>query len=122
MEEKDSDSRGLNRKCRIFQMDPFIDDSDVIHVGRRLQNFHVSDDCKHSILLPRKGKVSDLIIKHYHSKVAHGGRGFTLNKIREAGYWIAGANSAVRKVMSNCVECRRFRGRLGEQKMGNLPT
>ena len=103
-------------------MDPFIDDSDVIHVGRRLENFHVSDDCKHSILLRRKGKVSDLIIKHYHSKFAHGGRGFTLNKTREAGYWIAGANSAVQKVMSNCVECQRFRGRLGEQKMANLPT
>ena len=87
-------------------MDPLIDDSDVINVGRRLQNFHVSDDWKHSILLPRKGKVSDLIIKHYHSKVANGGRGFTLNKIREAGYWIAGANSAVQKVMSNCIVLR----------------
>ena len=81
MKGKDSDSRGLNTKCRISQMDLFIDESDVIHVGGRFQNSHISDDCKHPVLLPRKGKVSDLIIKHCHSKVAHGGHGFPLNEI-----------------------------------------
>ena len=59
---------------------------------------------------------------YYHSNVAHGGCGFTLNEIRGAGYWIVGANSAVKKVISNSVECRRFRGRVGEQKMANLPA
>ena len=44
MKRKDSDSRGLNRKCRISQLDLFIDESDVIHVGGRLQNSHISDD------------------------------------------------------------------------------
>ena len=102
MEGKDSDSRRLNRKCSISQLDLFIDESDVICVGGRLQSSCISDDC---ILLPRKGKVSDLIIKHCHSNVAHGGCGFTLNEIRGAGYWIVGANSAVKKVISNCVEC-----------------
>ena len=122
MKGKDSDSRVLSRKCRISQLDPFIDESDVIRVGGRLQNSHISDDCKHPILLPRKGKVSDLIIKHCCSKVAYGGRGFTLNEIRGAGYWIVGANSAIKKVISNCVECQRFRGIVGEQKMANLPA
>ena len=62
MEGKYSDSRRLNRKCSIFQLDSFIDESNVIRVGGRLQSSHISDDCKHPILLPRKGKVSDLII------------------------------------------------------------
>ena len=114
MEGKDRDSRRLNRKCSIYQLDPFIDEYDVICVGGRLQSSHISDDCKHPILLPRKGKVSDLIIKHCHSNVAHGGRGFTLNEMRGAGYSIVGANSAVKKVISNCVKCQRFRGRVGE--------
>ena len=76
MERKDSDSRRLNKNCRISQLDPFIE-SDLIRVGGRLQNSQIGDDCKHSILLPRKGKVQDLIIKHCHNKFAHGGRGFT---------------------------------------------
>ena len=86
MEGKDSDSRRLNRKCSISQLHLFIDESDVIRVGGRLQSCHISDNCKHSILLPRKGKVSDLIIKHCHNNVAHGGHGFTLNEIQGAGY------------------------------------
>ena len=57
--------------------------SDVIRVVRRLQHSHISDDCKHPILLPRKGKVSDLIIKHCIGKVVQGGHGFTLNEIEE---------------------------------------
>ena len=122
LERKNSDSRWLNRKCRITQLDQFIDESNVIRVGGRLQNSYISDDCKHPILLPRKGKVWDLIIKHWHSKVAHGGSGFTLNEIQGAGYWIVGANSAVKKVTSNRIEYRRFRGRVGEQKMANPPA
>ena len=122
MEGKDTDSRRLNKNCRISQLDSFIEESDVIRFSGRLQNSHISDDCKHPILLPKKGKVSDLIIKHCHSKVAHGCRGITLNEIRGAGYWIVGTNSAVKKVISNCVECRRFRGREGEQKIANLPA
>ena len=70
MEGIDSDSRRLNRKCSISQCDPFIDESDVISVGGRLQSSHISYDCKHPILLSRKGKVSDLIIKHCHNNVA----------------------------------------------------
>ena len=115
MEGKASDSRRWNRKCSISQLDPFIDESNLIRVGGRLQNSHVSDDCKHPILLPRKGEVSYLIIKHCHFQVAHGGRGFTSNEIRGPGYWIVGANSTVKKMISGCVEC-------GEQKMANLPA
>ena len=112
----------MNGKCSISQLDPFINESDVVRVGGRLQNSDISDDCKHPILLPRKGKVSDLIIKHCHRNFAHGGRGFTLNEKRGSGGWIAGANSAVKKVISNYVECRRFRERVGEQTMANLPA
>ena len=42
----------------------------------------------------RKEEVSDLIIKHFCNKDAHGGCGFSLNEIRGAGYWTVAANSA----------------------------
>ena len=71
----------LNKNCRISHLDPFTDESDVTLAGRGLQNSHISDNCKHPILLPKKGKVSDFIIKHCHSNVPHGGYGFNLNEI-----------------------------------------
>ncbi len=36
-------------------------------------------------------------------------------------YWIINANSACRKVISECVVCRRLQGKIGEQKMADLP-
>ena len=53
---------------------------------------------------------------------AHGGRGITLNQIRSSGYWIVGANSAVKNFIFRYVDCRRLRRRIGEQKMTDLPT
>ena len=53
---------------------------------------------------------------------AHGGRGITLNQIRSSGYWIVGANSAVKNFIFRYVDCRRLRRRIGEQEMADLPT
>lgn len=36
-------------------------------------------------------------------------------------YWIINANSASRKVISHCVVCKCYRGKLAEQKMADLP-
>ncbi len=35
-------------------------------------------------------------------------------------YWITNANTACRKLISECVVCRRFQGKIGEQKMSDL--
>ena len=43
------------------------------------------------------------------------------NKIRPRGCWIIGGSSAVSRVVSKCVECRRKRGHLPNQKMEDLP-
>ena len=65
--------------------------------------------------------VTELIIRHYHEKVAHQGRGITLNEIRSNGIWIIGGSSAVAYFIKNCVTCRRLRGIAQEQLMADLP-
>ena len=34
------------------------------------------------VILPRKGHITDLIIRHFHERVNHQGRGMTINEIR----------------------------------------
>ena len=51
----------------------------------------------------------------------HGGRDIILSEIRSNGYWIIDGNSKTRQIIIKCVTCRSLRGRLGEQKMANLP-
>ena len=63
--------------------------------------------------------ITKLIVRHYHSRVQH--QGITLDEIRASGYWILGASSAVSRVISECVTCRKLRGSVQEQHMAVLP-
>ena len=94
VEVKDSDSRRLNKTAGYLNWNHLL----------------INQMWSVLLLLLKKGTVSDLIIKHCYRNVAQGGHRFTLNEIQGAG----------NKVISNCVECRGFRGRVREQKMANL--
>ena len=107
-------NKALDKRSKISRLDPFLDGDEVIHVGGRLENSFLNNECKHPILLPKVGKITELLIRHPHKLAAHSGRGITLNEIRSSGYWIVDAKSAIKNIIHNCVECRRHRGRLGE--------
>ena len=110
------------KKGTLARMDPFIDDDGIIRVGGRITNSTLPWELKHPIIMPKKHRVSILIIRYFHQKVQHGGRDATLNEIRQNGFMIVNANSHVRNEIYKCVICRRFRGKFGEQKMANLPS
>ena len=80
----------------------------------------LSEDAKHPVILPKKGHITSLVIRHVHEKVAHAGRGITLNELRSK-YWVVNANSAVRHHISKCVKCRRQQAAVGKQMMADLP-
>ena len=65
--------------------------------------------------------MTTLIIRHTHQQLGHVGRGHILARLRER-YWIIGANSAVRQVISACVTCRRNKASPQGQKMADLPS
>lgn len=65
-----------------------------------------------------KGRTaSHLLLRHIHDEVGHGGRNHMLSKLHEK-YWIPGASSAIRKVLSKCIICRR----LNAQPVSHLPS
>ena len=45
----------------------------------------------------------------------------TLNNLRQNGFWILSANVVVRGIIYRCVNSRKLRGKLGVQKMADLP-
>ena len=79
-------------------------------------------ELKYPVLLPREGQITSVIMRYYHEKVAHAGRGITINELRGQGYWIINCTSAVKSVISKCVDCRQFRGKVCQQNMGDLPS
>lgn len=111
----------LKKSSPLYKLDPFIDDQGLLRIGGRLKLADELDESiKYPVILPKKSHVTTLVIRHTHEKMAHAGRGITLNELREK-YWIVNANTAVRSYITKCVNCRRFRGTSGEQKMADLP-
>ncbi|XP_057305339.1 uncharacterized protein LOC130642266 [Hydractinia symbiolongicarpus] len=82
----------------IYQLNPFLDSHGILRVGGRLRNANFDENVIHPILLPKNSKITELIVRWCHEKVAHSGRGMTLNEL-----------------------CGNGRGKVGNQLMGNLP-
>ena len=101
----------LNKKRSNYKLDPCLG-----KVGGRIQKSIVSEEMKHPVLLARKSEIAVMIIRWCHEKVAHSGRGITMNYIRSSGFWIINRNAAVRSYITKCVTCRHLRGNFSSKK------
>ncbi len=110
-----------NQSNKLYKLSPFIDDQDILRVGGRLTQAELHPHVKHPAILPKGHHVSRLLIKHFHEKMQHQGRGMTLNEIRSNGIWILGCSSEVSSLIYKCTKCRKLRKCNQEQKMADLP-
>ena len=105
----------IKKSSTLFFPDPFLDKDGLIRVGGTLGNSQeFAEDFKHPVILLKKSFMVELIVRDAHKKVAHAGRGITLNELRSR-YWIVNANSLVTHLISNCVVCRHLRGTTDKQ-------
>lgn len=105
----------------LWRLDPYVDAEGLLRVGGRIGNSGFSVAEKHPVILPKNNVVVQRILEFYHLTVQHGGRPATLNAVRSHGFWVLSGNAQVKKLIYHCVLCRKYRGRLGEQKMADLP-
>ena len=111
----------VTKSSPLYRLKPFRDALGILRVGGRIKHADVPYDTKFPIILPRNSHVTVLVIRYYHEKIAHQGRGITLNEIRSNGLWIIGGSSAVASTIRQCVTCRRLRGIAQEKLMADLP-
>ncbi|XP_070570536.1 uncharacterized protein [Ptychodera flava] len=109
----------VRRYSPLYKLDPILDKG-IIRVGGRLERASVSPDSKHPIVLPKDSPVSTIILQETHKEVGHLGRNSMLAKLREK-YWILRAPTAIRNLVTKCVICRKYRAKVCEQKMSDLP-
>ena len=107
-------------KSNLSRLDPYLDTDGILRVGGRIRKARLPG-IRHPVILPKSSHVTKLILLHFHRQTGHSGRGITSNGIRTAGYWIISGLSSVAKYIWNCVTCRKLRGPVLQQKMGNLP-
>lgn len=111
----------VKKSSPLRHLTPEIGTDDVLHVKGRLQNANISFVSKHPPILPEGHPVSLLIVQAAHKKVGHLGRESTINQIRQ-NYWIIGVNKMVKRLVKNCIICRKLEEKPCEPIMSNLPS
>ena len=89
----------VKKSSNIYNLDPYIDGNELLKVGGRLDQSTMDESFKQPFLIPKGRILARLIIKWCHEKVAHSGKGITMNQITSSGFWI-------------CITCRLLRGNL----------
>jgi len=113
-------SKNLGASSVLRKLNPVLDDK-VLRVGGRLERAPLTFEVKHPIIIPSKHHLSELIIRHYHVVEGHCGPTQVLSSTRQK-FWIIRGHSAVRRVLGNCIDCKRRNASLGKQIMAPLPA
>ncbi|XP_025997552.2 uncharacterized protein LOC105197924 [Solenopsis invicta] len=111
----------VSLKSKLKTLHPFLDDEGVIRVGGRLQQASLPEGTKHPIVIPAAHHFTTLVINHYHEKLLHVGAQTMLYAIREE-FWPIQARNKIKKIIRQCVKCRKANPTVGWQLMGQLPS
>lgn len=106
---------------KLLQLNPFIDENNIMRVGGRMARSDLCFDAKHQILLPHGHPVTRLIIADAHLKCVHGGAKLTESVLRQR-FWVINGFKTMKNVIHKCVVCHRFAAKTMQQLMANLPA
>ncbi|XP_028414079.1 uncharacterized protein LOC114537147 [Dendronephthya gigantea] len=102
----------VNEKFKEWNRDLglFTDESGVVRCKGRLSNSNFPYSAKYPILLDTAHYLTTLIIRDCLARVMHGGVKATLTELRSK-FWLVRGRSFVRKLLFNCVTCKKQDGR-----------
>ena len=92
------------------QFNLYVDDNQLWRCKGRLEHATLPFAIKHPLMLARRHRITELIVRDAHCIVQHGGIKETLTQIRSQ-YWIVRGRNLVRLVIHSCVTCRRHEGK-----------
>ncbi len=95
----------------VSQMNLFLDSSDgLIKVRSKFGRLQSSDIDNFPVLLSASSLFMKLSVLDFHKFFSHSGVYFVLNQLRRR-FFILKAFSSVKRVIQNCIHCRRFNAR-----------
>ena len=116
-----NNGKHISKQSNIYKLGPFLDKKR--HSSSWWKDKEILEyKLKHPVLLSRGGLITSVTMRYYHEKVAHAVRGITIDEFWSQVYWIINCTSAVKSMISKCIDCRWFRGKVCQQKMGDLPS
>ena len=111
----------VKRTSSILNLDPFLDDENILRVGGRLKYGKIPYAAKHQIVLPSSHYAVQLLVKLLHVESRHVGREHLLSIIRQE-FWIIKGRRLVASIISKCLTCKMNKAQPSQTKMADLPT
>ena len=113
------ESKELPTNNKLLSFRPIIKNN-LIRIGGRLSKSHLTYESKHQILLNNDHPLTRILFQCYHEKVHHVGPEQTLAETREK-VWIVEGRGLLKKVIKDCLHCKRIRTEPIPPLMCDLP-
>ena len=114
--------RAIGKNSAIYRAVPMLDECGLLRERDRIGAVkNVSVSVRHPIILPRRHRVTELLIQRYHRYFRHGNTETVVNEMRQL-YSIARLRLVVKKVTHNCILCKICRARPTIPPMAPLPS
>ncbi len=91
----------------------------LIRLGGRVDRSPLPFDTRHPIIFGKNSYVVEHLIREAHEKVKHFGVNTVLAHLRQR-YWLIKGRERVKKILGNCITCRKWRGNPAVQLMADL--
>ena len=92
----------------VNQLNLRIDDSGHLRTCSRYQHADLPQSARSPVLLPKNHPFSRLVVLDAHSLVKHSGVSCTLTALRQQ-YWIPHGRVYVKKILTSCTRCKRYK-------------
>lgn len=112
--------QSLPTNSRIKTLTPYICPDGFLRAHGRLEKSHLDLDSKRPIILDGKHPITQLLILATHHQEQHAGLQHTRHVLQQT-YWIVSARSAIRRVLTQCYDCRRQQAHGTQPQMSLLP-
>lgn len=93
----------------VSQLNLFIDSNGIIRIKCKFRRWR-DDVGEFPILLSKESRLTKLIIVELHERLNHGGCYVVMSELRKR-YYLTHCFSAVKRVLKECVTCRRVNSR-----------
>ena len=118
---KKADKNQIKVLNPIAGLDPFVDEDLILRVGGRLQHSELPLESIHQIILPKRHRLTELVIMKEHYASGHLGHNYVLAQVMKK-YWVVHGICTTKHYLENCIYCKERRGKLAQQIMAPLPT
>lgn len=111
----------VDRDSALKSYNCFIDDDGILRLRTRLKaGANLTVDQVKPIILPAGCHITELIVQYEHIRLGHPGGDRTMFAVRDQ-FFVFGLRKYVRKLISQCIMCKKIRGKTLTVDYGMVP-